>query len=211
MKQFSLIFGGLMCNAALVLILSGCMSIPVSPQSRLYLLKASVEKGDSKPVTGAVGLVVGVGPVKVPAYLNRPQMVTCSTDKMIKLAQFDRWGEVLDTGLMRVISEGLAARLPGAAFAAYPWHSALPVKYQVVIEIVQLDSELDKELFLVAQWLVIDAQSLRTLIIKRSEFRRPIIPQDYAGLARTLSDVCASLSREIAEQLATMQGPVPPV
>jgi hypothetical protein len=70
---------------------------------------------------------------------------------------------------------------------------------------VQLDSELDKDLFLVVQWLVLDAQNTKTMFIKRSEFRQPIIPQNYSGLAKTLSTACASLSSEIAAVLATLE------
>jgi hypothetical protein len=43
------------------------------------------------------------------------------------------------------------------------------------------------------------------MIIKRSESRQPIIPQNYFGLAKTLSTACASLSSEIAEALATLE------
>jgi hypothetical protein len=43
------------------------------------------------------------------------------------------------------------------------------------------------------------------LITKRSEFKQPIVPQVYSGLAKTLSTACASLSSEIAESLATLE------
>jgi hypothetical protein len=75
----------------------------------------------------------------------------------------------------------------------------------VVVEIIQLDSNLDEDLFFVAQWLVIDVQNAKTVIIKRSEFRQSIIPHNYSGLAKTLSMACASLSSEIAEALATLE------
>ncbi|MBU1087916.1 MAG: PqiC family protein, partial [Candidatus Omnitrophica bacterium] len=67
--------------------------------------------------------------------------------------------------------------------------------------IIQLDSELDKDLLLVAQWTVIDTQDSKTIMIKRSEFRHPIIPQNYSGLVKTLSIACGSLSKEIADEL----------
>jgi uncharacterized lipoprotein YmbA len=95
--------------------------------------------------------------------------------------------------------------LPEAKFTLYPWNSSVPVKYQVVVEITQLDSNLDKDMFVVVQWLVIDVQNAKTLIIKRSEFRQSIVPQNYSGLVKTLSMACASLSSEIAEAIATLE------
>ena len=103
--------------------------------------------------------------------------------------------------------------LPEAKLTLYPWDLSIVVKYQVVVEVVQLDSELDKDMHFVVQWSVIDVQNSKTVIIKRSEFRTAIIPQNYSGLAKTLSGASASLSSEIAEALATLKvkdnAPVP--
>lgn len=74
----------------------------------------------------------------------------------------------------------------------------------MAVEIVQLDSDLDKNLFLVAQWQIIDVLNMKTMIIKRSELRQAI-PQDCSGLAKTLSAACSSLSSETAEVLAALE------
>jgi hypothetical protein len=194
-----------MSGVFLVLVLSGCISVQNSPTPRFYMLSAINESQISKRMDIASDVLIGVGPVKIPEYQDRPQIVTQSKDETLKFAQFDRWGESLDLGVERLIAEDLTVMLPGAKFTLYPWNLTIAVKYQVVVEIVQLDSELDKDLFLVAQWLVIDAQNTKTMIIKRSEFRQPIKPQNYSGLAKTLSTACATLSSEIAEALATLE------
>jgi uncharacterized lipoprotein YmbA len=171
------------------------------------MLQTAQETPVSKKIGLASSLLVGVGPVKVPEYLERPQIVTRSKENTLKFAQFDRWGESLGLGLTRLIREDLVIILPGVKFIAHPWESSVTVKYQVIVEIIQLDSTLNKNMFLVAQWQVVDAQNMKTILIKRSEFRQPIIPQDYPGLVKTLSTVCASLSNEIAEALAWLEIP----
>lgn len=205
MKHIGLHSSTIMSGACLALILSACVSVPNSPTPRFYLLESGDKNQLSKKINIASDVFVGVGPVKIPEYQDRPQIVTRDKEKMLKFAQFDRWGESLDLGLARLISENLAVMLPGAKFTLYPWNSSIPVKYQLVVEIIQLDSQLDKDLFLAARWLVIDAKSAKTMIIKREEFRQPIIPRDYSGLAKALSIVCASVSGEIAEALATLE------
>jgi len=205
MKQIVINSCAVMGVACLALVLSSCMSVPNSQTPRFYMLQAIDGNQVSKKTNIASDVVIGVGPVKIPEYQDRPQIVTQDKEKMLKFAQFDRWGEALDLGMARLIGENLAVILPEAKFTLYPWNSSVPVKYQVVVEIVQLNSNLDKDLFLVAQWLVIDVKNAKTLIIKRSEFRQSIIPQNYSGLAKTLSMACASLSSEIAEALATLE------
>ena len=204
MKQVVIRSCAVMGAACLALVLSGCMSVPNSPTPRFYMLQAADENQVSKKTNIASDVVIGVGPVKIPGYQDRPQIVTQDKEKMLKFAQFDRWGEPLDFGMKRLIGENLAVMLPEAKFTLYPWNSSVPVKYQVVVEIIQLDSKLDEDMFLVAQWLVIDVQNSKTMIIKRSEFRQSIIPQNYSGLVKTLSMACASLSSEIVEALATL-------
>jgi uncharacterized lipoprotein YmbA len=192
-------------GAVFVLALSGCISVPNSPSPRFYMLQSVNENEVSKKVNITPDVLIGIGPVKIPEYQDRPQIVTLGKDNMLEFAQFDRWGESLDLGLTRLIGEDLTAMLPGAKVTLYPWNSAIAVKYQVVVEIIRFDNRLDKDMFLVAQWQIIDAQNAKTVDIKRSEFRQPIMPQNYSGLAKTLSAACASLSGEIAEALAKLE------
>ncbi len=96
------------------------------------------------PVTEKInippGVIIGIGPVKIPEYLDRPQIVTKTKDKMLNFAQFDRWGESLDLGLARLIREDLTIMLPGAKLTLYPWNPSMAVKYQIAIEVIQLDA-----------------------------------------------------------------------
>ncbi|MFH2137319.1 MAG: PqiC family protein [Candidatus Omnitrophota bacterium] len=204
MKQVKINFRAVISSICFAVVLSGCALIPTTPTPRFYMLGAVSENLVNKKINISFDALIGVGPVKIPEYQNRPQMVTQDKDKIIKFAQFDRWGESLDLGMARLIGEDLLIILPEGKFILYPWNSSVEVKYQVVVEIIQLDSELDKDLFLAAQWIVIDTQNSKTMIIKRTESRHPIIPQNYSGLAKTLSIACASLSKEIAGELESI-------
>lgn len=201
MVNSCLIAGGL-CWA---LLLNGCLSVPSSLTPRFYLLSSVNENQKIEKTDVAADLFIGVGPVKMPEYLDRPQIVTKDKEGVLKFAQFDRWGESLDLGLARLVRENLTTILPGAKFVLYPWNPTIAVKYQTVVEIVQLESKLDGDLFVVAQWLVIDVPNSKTMLVKRSEFRLPVQPQNYSGLVKTLSLVCAAISNEIAEGLITLE------
>src|SRR3546814_11447622 len=51
--------------------------------------------------------VIAVAPVTLPAYLDRPDIVTRSTDNRLELADFDDWAEPLDDNITRVLAENL--------------------------------------------------------------------------------------------------------
>lgn len=202
MRKINLLYYPVLFCMILVLFLGGCVSVSNSPQSRFYTLQSVdkdqiIRKFDIAPHT-----VIGVGPVKIPEYLNRPQIVTRDKNKMLIFAQFDRWGESLDAALQRLINENLTVMLPGATIEMFPWNILIPVRYRLVADVIQLESEPDKDLFFAVQWTVIDLDKKNTVFTRRSEFHQPISPHNYAGLAEALSVACASLSSQMAEALA---------
>jgi len=204
MKQIGFVCCAFMVCAILFLASGGCMSVPNTPNPRFYTLGAIGENQAEQKFNIAPNTIIGVGPVRIPEYLNRPQIVTKDKEGMLTFAQFDRWGESLDFALARLISAHLTVMLAGVSLEVYPWNISIPVKYQVLADVVQLESELDKDLVFAVQWSILDAQNSKMLLTKRFEFSKPIDPHNYSGLVKTLSTACASLSSEIAEAVATL-------
>ena len=188
-----------------ILILNGCITAPDSPVPRFYRLQAVDDIQAGGKFNLASNMIIGVGPVGIPEYQNRPQIVTQNENKMLTIAQFDRWGEPLDLALARLVSDNLTALLEGATIKTYPWNLAIPVKYQLILDVVKLESQLDKDLFFAAQWSILDAQANKMIMMKKSEFRLPINPHNYSGLVKTLSQAAAALSREIAKALESLE------
>ncbi|MFA4889746.1 MAG: PqiC family protein [Candidatus Omnitrophota bacterium] len=184
--------------------LSGCMSIPDSQTPRFYMLQPLKQEEVKQKFDVTPNMIVAIGPVRIPEYQNRPQMVTQNREKRISFAQFDRWGESLDLSLARLLIEDLTLLLPGVSFEMFPCNFAIPLKYQVIIDVTKLDSQLDEDLVFAAQWSIIDIEFKKMVLTKRSEFRQPIQPRNYSGLAKTLSAACALLSNEIAGEISLL-------
>lgn len=205
MKQTKFVyFCGILGGIAFVLASGGCLSVSNSPTPRFYMLHADAGKQAGQKINIASNVIIGVSPVKIPDYQNRPQIVTQDKNRMLAIAQFDRWGESLESALTRLIMENLALMLPQATIEKFPGDQAVPVKYRVLTDVLQLESRLDQDLLFTAQWSVLDAQKDKMMLIKKSELRQPIDPHDYSGLAEALSAACAALSAEIAESLASL-------
>jgi uncharacterized protein len=185
--------------------LSGCISLSNSPTARFYALETMDRSQPVDKFDIPSNIMIGIGPVSIPEYLNRPQIVTQNQDKTLAFAQFDRWGEPLDLALERTICENLRILLPGVVVEIYPWNVAIPVKYRVIVDFIQLASELKNDLSLVAQWSVIDLKNNKIVLIKRVDILKPIKPQNYSGLVKTLSLGCASLSSQIASDIASLE------
>ena len=199
MKQTSFFY-----FAAIILfsfVFSGCLSIPNSPAPRFHTLRSIDSVAESKKFNLASKLIIGIGPVGVPEYQNRPQIVTRDKDGLLNFAQFERWGEALDSSLARLILENLTVMIPQAEFQMFPCDFSIPLDYQVIVSLVQLESQLDKEIFFAAQWTIIDSRAKKMLSTKRFQIRQEIDPHTYVGLAQALSQAVISLSAEIGENL----------
>ena len=190
----------------LLLLLPGCISVSSSPSPRFYALQPMKETGNAAlPGAGGLGnAVVGTGPVTLPEYYNRPQIVTNNSDDTVTFAQFDRWAEPLNKALAGAISQNLSILLPKTNIEVFPWHSVIPVRYQVIMKIILLDCRLSGEALLRIQWSILDAQKTKIVFSTRSDYRSPVKPHNYAGLVQAISGVCESVSRGIALALTEL-------
>lgn len=188
----------------LAFVFSGCLSVSNSPTPRFYTLRLVNNAEESKKFDIAPNVIIGIGPIEIPEYQDRPQIVTRNLDGRLIFAQFERWGEALDSAVARIILENLTVMLPQAEFQVFPCSFAIPLDYQVIVSVMQLESRLDKDIFLVAQWTVIDSKTKKMLLTKRSEIRQAVNPHNYSGLVLALSRTVTLLSGEIAENLSEL-------
>jgi len=195
------------CALSFVILTSGCVSVSNSPNSRFYLPGSLPKEPAAERLEIAQGVIVAVGPIGIPEYQDRPQIVTRNKNGTFSFAQFDRWAEPLDSSLARILSEDLSVMLPSASFQLFPCNFAIPLDYQVIVDILQLDSELAGDMVFAAQWSIIDARNRKMLFTKKSQFIQAINPHNYFGLSQALSSAVASLSKEIAENLVKLSKP----
>jgi uncharacterized lipoprotein YmbA len=162
-------------------------------------LSASPSTELSTPATsGQPALTIGVGPIALPRYLDRPQIATRTSAYELTLAEFDRWAEPLDTNFARVVAENLAALLPNAHVTPFPWPRATAVDSQVLIEVTHFLSHMGGESLLIADWTLLRGEGPQVLTTGRSRLSVPVSGKDYTSIVAAMSQTVAELSREIA-------------
>lgn len=176
-----------------------CMS---SPSSRFYVLGSLSTKGpEVSPPAEAGCLSIGIGPIKMPAYLDQRQIVTRSSASELQLAEFDRWAEPLKENFTRVLSQNLSTQLCTKTVVVFPWRGTIPTDYNIQIDVDRFDGALGGNVSLEAWWMVFSGNSKRLLWSKKSSFTEPVGGKDYESLVSAQSRSLASLSREIAEAI----------
>jgi uncharacterized lipoprotein YmbA len=141
---------------------------------------------------------MGVGPVAVPEYLNRTQIVTRTGENQLELAEFDRWAEPLQKNLSRVLVLNLSTLLSTDRVALHPWNRSTPMDYQVIVDVARFEAGTDRTTSLLARWSIVDGASREALLVRKSSFREPIADGGYEATVASMSRAVAALSREIA-------------
>src|SRR5215469_17933186 len=156
---------------ALVAFAVGCGS---TPASRFYTLSAV-----APPAGASSNLSVVVGPVSVPAEVDRPQIVITTGPNQVGLDEFNRWAAPLQNNISRVVAENLVAMLGTPRVTLFPQTMSAEADYRAAIEVQRFESAPGDAATLDAVWTVIRSkdgrsQTGRTTVrdASRSEERR---------------------------------------
>lgn len=174
---------------------AGCLG--GTAPTRFYVLAPI----DGPAASGARAMSVGVGPVNLASYLDRPQIVTRPAADKIDLAEFDQWGEPLRDGTTRVLAEDLSRQLPAAKISIFPWRGLESVRYQVIVDITRFDGPAAGDTALEARWRVLDAASGKEVAAKTTRLAEPTGGPGYTLTVSSMSRALSALSRDIAQTL----------
>ncbi|HUH92134.1 MAG TPA: PqiC family protein [Casimicrobiaceae bacterium] len=176
--------------------LVGCASSP----EHFYTLSATV------PASATSSKVaVTVGPVSVPAAVDRPQIVVSTSANQVTVDDFNRWASPLQDNLARVIAEDLVALLGTPRVTLFPQTLGAEADYRVQIEIRSFESVPGKSAALDAVWTVRRTRDGKTET-GRTSARESVDGNGYDALAAAHSRGVARLSRDIAEVVRTLDG-----
>lgn len=178
---------------------AGCASSP----SRFYTLSAT-----ATPSAASSKLSVAVGPVSVPAAVDRPQIVVSTSANQVTLDDFNRWASPLQDNLARVVAENLVALLGTPRVTLFLQALNANVDYRVQIEIRNFESAPGKSASLDAVWTVRRTKDGKTET-GRTSAREKVDDNGYDALAAAHSRGVARLSQDIADAVRTLDGAAP--
>jgi len=144
------------------------------------------------------GLRIGVGPVRLPDYLNRPQIVVREGENRLVVDEFHRWGGALEDEILRILTENLGVLLGSDQVRVYADDFGRP-DYRVTVSLQRFEGVDNREAQLKASWAILQPRTGDVLKTREGLFRAPVMePEDYEKIVSAQSEALAALSREIA-------------
>jgi len=195
---------------AIAIALAGCTAISrtiLAPQpdiSKFYLLTPTAGAAPTAPAAAqSVGgdFVIGLGPIKLPPYLDRPEVVTRTAPNRLELSKEDRWGESLQNGFTSVMERDLAAQAGTGRVIIFPWYNTVHVDLQVQIDVYRFETDGQGNAQLSAKWTILDPTNKKILYTAESNLTEPCKPGDTTDAAAALSRTVGDLSGQIANML----------
>lgn len=157
-----------------------------------YLLSS-----DGPAPGGAAGrAAVGLGPVSIPDYINRPELVFQSGPNRFEVPANQRWMGSLEENITEVLASNLSRRLAGDAVRINPGPGASP-EVSVAVEIRRFHAVSGGDAVLEAAWHL----SGSATGTHRAALREPLEQEGYDGVVAAESRLLARLADAIAASL----------
>jgi uncharacterized lipoprotein YmbA len=201
---------GLTC-LFLGLALTGCVSLGPTPDSTRFFVLAALPRSGQRAgdAAGPKTLALGIGPVRLPGYLDRQQIVTRISQNRFAVAENDRWAEPLEENFSRVLAQNLSILLQSDSVIAYPWPRNQSPTYQVQLEVFRFEANAERLVELWSRWSVLDA-ARKVISTQESYLSQRMKDNSTEAAVAALSGVTGELSKEIAAAIGMlMKRPMP--
>ncbi|MEE9426373.1 MAG: PqiC family protein [Methylococcales bacterium] len=180
------------------MLLSGCTDHPVT---RLHILTTIQNEPDQLKKSTVIIKNVGIREIKLPAYLDRPQIVSRVGDNELVLSSSHQWGEPLSQSVSRVLAEQLDNELVNARVFVHPWSHKQTITAQIEVQINQFEIVDTQACVLDVSWLIWPKDN-NTAISHHAMITVPVNNQQYSTLVNAHSQAIVQLSKQIANSLS---------
>jgi len=160
--------------------------------------------GELKRSTSDRDLVIGVGPIKFPEYLDRAEIVTRSNNNKITLSHFDLWAGSFAEDFSQVLAENVSVLLSTENVIVYPRPRSASARYRITMDVIRFDGSLGGDVSLIVRWAILEGKERKVVFARKSTITEPSGVQGYEAMVVANSRALEKLSREIAETIKTL-------
>ncbi len=177
------------------------MLSPRPDRTRFYLLTAASAQ---TRIASPAAMVLGLGPIELPGYLDQAQIVTRVAPNRIDLSPTDRWAETLDANVRDVVAHELVSRLPNAHIVNFPWYPTVRISYRIEIKFDRFERAGANSTELAARWTIRDGRSDQILMTRDARFAEAAANDSMESAAAALSSDLGDLADQIAAAIVQL-------
>lgn len=195
------------CLLMMALLVGGCLKLGEGrgEATRYYTLSATPQERLPAFADETETLVLGIGPLRLAAYLDRPQIVIRTSAHQLHLAETAHWAEPLADNLLRTLAANLVDLTGGAQVIVFPWRAAQSPTHQITLQVEQFDSGPDDQAHLRVFWTLRTQKGGHPEVSRLSTYSVLLSGNDPEQRVAALSEVLAAFTVDLAQALAEMR------
>lgn len=194
----------LRCGLLLALVIGGCAG---GERTEFFTLAPAARQNTTGATSGRAP-AIAIGPVSLPAYLDRTQIVTEVNPNRFELSEFHAWVEPLDSLVARVLVENMSTLLGAAEVHEWRPQGGLKSDLRAEIQVLRFDTDAAGAATLVARWLLYRGEEEDVLAFRTERIAvQPGPSSDYEARAAAMSSALAEFSRRLADAVAQVPSP----
>jgi len=182
---------------AAITLAAACSATP----TRFYMLSSVADRAPAPASSEGPALVIALGPVSLPSYIDRPQIVTRGSGNAVELGTFDHWAGNLEDMIPRVLAADLAAELPGDRIVAFPAVVPPTFDYRIAVDVARFDVSPEGAATVAASWQFYDVAGGKALLMRDTTVETQAMGKSYeqrvAALSRGLGDLSDAIAQDV--------------
>ena len=180
--------------AGLVLLTAAC---GFTRPSTFYVLDSNDTPEKSITLADANKMLIGIEPIFLPTYLDKPQIIIRQPDSVtLTASEFNRWAELLSDVFPRVLADAISKNMGYPAAKQINLNRDL-FPYRLYVEVLRFDAAFEKDALLDTWWTII-TNSGNVIYRTRSVLIEPT-GNDYDSVVLSEQKLLQKLGRVIAD------------
>jgi len=165
---------------------------------QFFVLDTAIEKAIRN---NSSTLEIGIGPISIPGYINRPQIVTKTNSAEVRFDEFARWAEPIDAMFTRTLAQNIKTLTSSQSIYAHPWPKLVSLDYRISAKVIKFENDIQGDALLIVHWGVVDESDTTDYKVIYSQFTAKSISTSYSARVAALNDTLAQFAEEIVNNI----------
>ena len=142
----------------LCIFVSSCSIRGTTRPSQFYVLDATATPSSSP----AKNLHLGIGPILIPGYIDRPQIVTKTESAELVYTEYKRWAEPMDEMFTRTLTQNITISTDSNSIISHPWSANANLDNELTAKIIKFENNNHGDALLIVQWQLLNKNNKKT-------------------------------------------------
>lgn len=185
---------------------SACGAVlPKSPTSDFFVLTALEPAAPPSPPPAAPAVLVG--PIALPRYLDRRELVTRLAANQLRVEDLELWAEPIRDSVPATIARDLATLFNDGRVQPLPWTDPAPPDLVVAVDVRRFEKTFRQTVELEAVWTISAGAGGVEHVRRTTRLSLPVAAAGTQAAVIAMSDALARMTREIVRDLRVLTRP----